>query len=224
MSFLLLAGLLAQVNVAARDVDVPSFDGQRLSATYYSPGTPGPGVMLFRNCDQRRASMDSFAKKLRARGVHVIVHDYRGGQAPGRSWQETRTEDATHIHRWLLSQPGVDSTRLAAVGGSCGVQVTLDFAIARPSGLLGVVILSGPSSDANRAFIANTPLLAVLGGTSRAEGGERSGFIQPVVAASKHPASRMVMVPTGHGMEILDVDAEFAASVLTWLSERLKRP
>ena len=149
---LCLAGAFLQLAssppVDVSDVEIRSFDGARLAATYYDPGEPGPAVLLFRNCDQGRAGLDGFARKLAARGAHVIVYDYRNGQAAGRSWQETRSADADRVLAWLSSKPGVDHRRLGAVGGSCGVALALDFAASHTEQIKGLVILSGPSDSA----------------------------------------------------------------------------
>ena len=222
---LLLAGIVIQMAapraVDVRDVEIPSFDGVRLAATYYDPGRPGPGVMLFRNCDEGRASMDGFARKLAARGAHVIAYDYRGGLASGRSWEDTRSGDADRVHAWLASQPGVDRARLGAVGGSCGVTLALDFAAGHPAQMKGIVILSGPSDSAQRAFIARTPHIAVLGAGS-VEEGAAVGYIEPVIKASANSASRMfVLHGAGHGTNILKGSAEFETTALDWLEARL---
>lgn len=222
---LLLAGVVLQLAssrlVDVSDVEIRSFDGARLSATYYDPGKPGPGVLLFRNCDQRRASMDAFARKLASRGAHVIVHDYRAGQVAGRSWQDTRSGDADRVLGWLSSQTGVDHARLGAVGGSCGVTLALDFAAGHARQVRGIVILSGPSDSAQRAFIARSPHIGVLGAAS-VEEGAAVGYIEPVVKASANKASRMVVLHgAGHGTEILKGSASFEATALDWLSDRL---
>ncbi len=118
-SVLIFTGIMVRLpfspSVDVQEVSIRSFDGSPLAATYYDPGKSGPGVMLFRNCDQRRASMGAFARKLAARGAHVIVYDYRGGEAAGRSWSDTRLGDAERVHEWLASQSGVDRTRLGVL-------------------------------------------------------------------------------------------------------------
>jgi dienelactone hydrolase len=220
-NLLVLTGIIVQLAVSpaidVRDVKIRSFDGLELGATYYDPGKIGPGVVLFRNCDQRRMSMDGFARKLAARGVHVVVYDYRGGQASGRSWTETRSGDAGRVHEWLASQSGVDRTRLGAVGGSCGVALALDFAASHAGQVKGIVILSGPSDSAQRAFVARTPGIAVLGAAS-VEEGAAVGYIQPVVEASTNKASRMVVLHgAGHGTGIFQGSASFEATALDWL-------
>ena len=215
------AQLVASFTDGVRDVRIPSFDGLQLVATYYAPGTPGPAVVLFRNCDQGRASMDGFARKLAARGAHVVVYDYRGGEAAGRSWRETRSGDAERVYDWLASQPGVDRTRLGVVGGSCGVALALDFATSHAAQVKGIVILSGPSDSAQRVFIARTASIGVLGAAS-VEEGAAVGYIEPVVRASTNRASRMVVLKgAGHGTEIFKGSASFEATALDWLDRRL---
>ncbi|MBW8769416.1 MAG: alpha/beta hydrolase fold domain-containing protein [Gemmatimonadetes bacterium] len=221
---LAVIGIVAQLVVASsgvHDVRISSFDGVQLAATYYAPSTSGPAVVLFRNCDQGRASMNGFAGKLAARGAHVIVYDYRVAEAAGRSWRETRSGDADRVYDWLASQPGVDRTRLGVVGGSCGVALALDFAAHHAEQVRGIVILSGPSDAAQRAFIARTPSIGVLGAAS-VEEGAAVGYVQPVVAASTNRASRMVVLRgAGHGTEIFKGSTSFEATTLDWLDERL---
>ena len=215
------AQLVASFTDGVRDVRIPSFDGMQLAATYYAPGAPGPAVVLFRNCDQGRASMEGFARKLAARGAHVVVYDYRGAQAAGRSWRETRSADADRVYNWLASQPGVDRSRLGVVGGSCGVALALDFAVSHAEQVKGIVLLSGPSDSTQRAFIARTASIGVLGAAS-VEEGAAVGYIEPVVRASTNRTSRMVVLKgAGHGTEILKGSASFEATALDWIDRRL---
>ena len=220
--FLLLLQLAAAQPLQVRDVHVPSFGGVTLMATYYDPGKAGPAVVLFRNCDQGRAGVDAFAKRLAARGVHVIAYDYRQGEAAGRSWRDTRNEDADRVHDWLVSQPKVDRSRIVGIGGSCGVSLTLDFATRRTSSVRGIVILSGPSDSSHKAFIARTPSLGVLGAAS-VEEGAAVGYIESVVKASSNSASRMFALHgAGHGTDILRGSANFGETALDWILERLE--
>ena len=227
-TILVLTGIIVQMAASPsadmRDVGIRSFDGVQLAATYYDPGKTGPAVVLFRNCDQGRASVDAFARKLAARGAHVVVYDYRGGEAAGRSWSETRSGDANRVYDWLASQPGVDRTRLGVVGGSCGVALALDFAASHAEQVKGIVLLSGPSDSTQRAFIARSSSIGVLGAAS-VEEGAAVGYIQPVVRASSNKASRMVVLHgAGHGTEIFKGSASFEATALDWLDRRLARP
>jgi len=209
------------MTVAPRDVAIPGFDAVPLQATYYDPGTRGPAVIIFRNCDRDRSSLDPFATRLSARGVHVITWDYRSGQAKGMDRRGTRIWDADAVFAWLAAQPKVDAKRVVAIGGSCGVSLALDFTGRHAAEVRGVVILSGPSDSAHRSFIARTPGLAVFGGASQAEGAAVP-YIDSVVTSSRNPNSRMVApADGGHGTEMLTRTGEFEATVVSWILRSL---
>ena len=217
LTFALLAVASA---VSAQDVAIATRDGAALQATYYSPGKPGPGVVVFRNCDQPRSAVDGFAATLRAAGVHVIAYDYRDGLAPGRGWLETRYDDIAVIHDWLVSRPGVDSTRLASVGGSCGVQLALQFARVYSPRVRAAIIMSGPSSREQRAFVAGATGLAVLAVASAGENSEQN--VKPVADASRHPSSRLIVLPgRSHGTNMLSDPTGLDTIALRWLTREL---
>ena len=58
------------------DLDVAAPDGAKLRATYYSPGRPGPGILLLHQCNRDRKAWVSLAGALASRGVHVLALDY----------------------------------------------------------------------------------------------------------------------------------------------------
>ena len=205
----------------AQDVAIPARDGVLLQATHYSPGKQAPAVIVFRNCDQRRGSVDAFALKLRDAGAHVIVYDYRSGLTPGKDWLETRLEDAGAIHDWLVRQPGVDSLRMATIGGSCGAQLALQFAMIAAPRVKAAIILSGPSSDDAKAFVARAPHLAVLAVASAGENSEQN--VKPVADSSRNPHSRLVVLPgRSHGTNMLVEPTGLDATALAWLTARLE--
>src|SRR5262245_20074044 len=77
-----------------RPIEVLSVGDVRIGATYYDPHKPGPAVVVFRNCDQVRASVEEFGRKLSAAGVHVVTFDYRETAAPtGFTWLSIKSED-----------------------------------------------------------------------------------------------------------------------------------
>lgn len=204
-----------------RDVMIETSDGGRLAATYYDPGRSGPAIVVFRNCDQPRASVDQFARKLASRGLHVVAYDYREGNPPaGKTWRAWRSDDAGDVLRWLSAQPRVDSDRVVAVGGSCGSILALDFAAKQSRRTRGIVVLSsGPPDSAMKTFLAKTPALAILGGASSAENSE--GNMDALVKSSKNAESRLVVIPTGHGTEMLKESLEFETAVIDWIAARL---
>ena len=208
---------------AQREVRIAASDGYALEATYYDPGKPGPAVILFRNCDQNRQANHAFAEKLRDRGIHVVSYEYRNGVIAGRDWQGTRADDAKSIRAWLALSTSVDTARLGAVGGSCGVQVALQFAMAFAPHVKAAVILSGPHSQEQRAFVARTAGFSVLAVASEGEGSEQ--YMKPIAQASRHPQSRLVVLAgRSHGMLMLSDATGLEPEVLRWLTDRLANP
>ena len=210
------------VGAQQREVRIVASDGYSIEATYYDPGKPGPGVILFRNCDQNRQANDAFARKLRDRGIHVVSYDYRNGVIAGRDWQGTRTDDAKSIRAWLASSTAADTARLGAVGGSCGVQVALQFAVAFAPHVKAAVILSGPHAEEQRAFVARTSEFSILAVASEGEGSEQ--YMRPIAQASRHPQSRLIVLKgRSHGMLMLSDDTGLEPGVLRWLTDRLAK-
>ena len=206
-----------------RDVAIAGSDGYAIEATYFDPGKPGPGVILFRNCDQKRQANHAFAEKLRDRGIHVVSYEYRNGLIAGRDWQGTRADDAKSIRAWLATTTAVDTGRLGVVGGSCGVQVALQFAMAFAPHVKAAVILSGPHSEEQRAFVARTTGLSVLAVASEGEGSEQ--YMKPIAQASRHPNSRLIVLEgRSHGMLMLSDATGLEPEVLRWLMDRLTNP
>ena len=207
--------------LSPRDVAIETSDGGRLAATYHDPGRSGPAIVIFRNCDQQRSSVDRFARKLAARGLHVVAYDYRGGNPPaGKTWRAWRNDDAGDVFRWLSAQPRVQGDRVVAVGGSCGSTLALDFAANHPRQTRGIVVMSmGPPDSATKAFLAKTPTLPVLGGASTAENSVPS--LDALVKSSKHAQSRLIVVPTGHGTRMLEESPELESAAIDWIAARL---
>ncbi len=220
-----------------QEIEIKAPDGVALKATYYSPEKPGPGVMLFHMCNRDRSSWDAFAQQLVSRGVHVLAWDYRGfGQSGGEQvprmplaevvqvWRKSWGADMRAVHNWFVAQPGVDESRMAAAGGSCGVFMSLLYAESFAPHVKAAVILAGPSEARLRDFVARTESFAVLGGVSKEETGPAQ-MIQEVVSASKNPHSKMLRLENaGHGTDMLAKDADLSTTVVTWLVERLAVP
>src|SRR5690348_16324982 len=92
----------------SRDVQIAGRDGFSIQATYYDPGRRGPGIVLFRNCDEQRTNVDAFARKLMDRGFHVVSYDYRPSLISGEDWFHTRASDMGSVRNWFVSRPNVD--------------------------------------------------------------------------------------------------------------------
>src|SRR5690242_13556927 len=98
------------------DIEITAGDGAKLKGTYSSPGKPGPGIVLFHQCDMNRHAWTSMMAALRERGVHALAIDYRGTgdnrDVPNEYGK--RAADADAVLAALTAMPGVDQAHIAA--------------------------------------------------------------------------------------------------------------
>jgi len=200
-----------------RDFDFPAADGARLKATYYSPGKPGPGILLLHQCNMNRQSWNALATALAERGVHVLTFDYRGyGDTLASGGRQNLEPDIDSAMVTLAAQPGVDKNRLAAGGASCGVNNAVQ--LARRSGQVkALLLLSGPTSTDGLKYLEAHPALPIFAAASSEEGLAVSS-LTAVVASSKNPASLMrVLDRAGHGAPMFDAAPALLPAVLDWV-------
>src|SRR6266481_3849575 len=129
----LLFAACASGQMKKQDADLTAQDGVKIKVSYYSAGKPGPGVLLMHQCNRDRTSWDVLATQMAEVGIHVVALDYRGyGESGGERFlslpPDKRTAevlkwpaDIDLAYQYLLSQAGVDKTRMGAGGASCGV-------------------------------------------------------------------------------------------------------
>ena len=204
---------------AARDLDVMAEDGARLRATYWSPGRPGPGMVLLHQCNMDRRAWTELGAALAARGVHVLAIDYRGhGDTPRGNQRDSDVDSALAA---LVARPGVDGARLGAGGASCGVRNAV--MLARRSGKIrALMLLSGPTPDEGIAWLRAHPDMAIFGAASAAEDFAVKS-LQAVVATSKHPATTMrVQRKAGHGVPMFAADSTLMPAVTDWVARVLR--
>ena len=216
---------------AARDVDIHAFDGVTLKATYYSPGKPGPGVMLFHMCNSTRKAWAGLGEKLASRGFHVLALDYRGYGDSGDQRSENRDElfaivnalwpgDIDAALALLTAQTGVDRERLGAVGADCGVHQAVQLA-RRHREVKTLVLLAGDTDWAGEEFLAATPGMPLLGSAS-ADDGAAVEEMKWLLGFSAFPKNRMIEYPRGGlGTEMFAVRADLEPTIVDWLDEHL---
>jgi dienelactone hydrolase len=204
----------------AHDVDVPAADGTVLKGSYFSPGKPGPAILLIHQCNMDRHAWDTLTPDLVAAGIHVLTYDQRGfGTTGGRADQEKSAGDADAALAYLMGKPDVDKSRIAAGGASCGVTWSAALASRHPE-LKALVLLSGWADDRSRAYIAATPALAVFG--AAADYQSDATDIRQAVAASKHPQSlAKIARGGGHGVAMFASDADVKPALVAWLRGQL---
>jgi dienelactone hydrolase len=238
-----LCVLLAAPELSAQskpvNVDLTS-EGATLKGSYFSAGRPGPGIVLFHQCSggASRRLWDSLAGDLVTAGFHVMTFDSRGfGETRGAlppppppsgaaasadRWGVTPfpIADGLAALNYLKSQKGVDATRLAAGGSSCGVTDASNLAAASPD-IRALLLLSGTPSLRGFTHIQETPALAVL--AVYAEQDMMGTPIAKVVPASKHPQSMTRAYPGAeHGVALLTTQPDLKATIVKWLASRMK--
>lgn len=218
-------------DVQKKDVDIKAADGTNLKATYFSSGAPGPGMILLHQCNMDRHAWDGLAQDLAGAGFHVLTLDFRGfGESGGktsdaterRSMQQKWPGDVDTAFTFLTSQKGVDKTRLAAGGASCGVTQSSDLA-ARHHEIKALMLLSGQATEATRAYLSSSEL-PVFGAASEGDTNAAKG-IQEAVGASKNPHSTLkIYNGTEHGVPMFAKNAELEPMIVAWLKAQVMVP
>jgi len=226
---------LVNVGTAANgpvDVTLQGPDGVALKATYFSPGRPGPGIMLLHQCNADRTSWASFAAKAAERGYHVLALDYRGYGESGGDRFDTFQEQQPVIDQkwpgdidaafdWLISRDGVDRSRIGAAGASCGVNQSLLLARRHPE-VKTLVLLSGGSTPPAREYLRQTPGLPVFAAASRDDGDAVNGM-KWILGWSRNADNRFVeFQAAGHGTDMFDVERGLPPMILDWFDARLR--
>ena len=217
---------------AARTIDLKSPDGIALKASYFSPGRPGPGLLLLHACNRDRSSWNGLATAAAARGFHVIALDYRGyGQSGGTKSDDPQQQrwiadrewpgDIDAAYAWLTSQPGVDKTRMGAAGASCGVDQAVQLARRHPE-VRTVVLLSGGLTANGREFIRDSAWLPIFGAASQGDGGAVE-TMRWAMGWSRNPTNTFVEYQAaGHGTDMFAVEKELQPQILAWLETHVR--
>jgi dienelactone hydrolase len=229
ISVLVLASVWASAETQKKDVDIKAPDGANLKGTYFSPEHPGPAILLLHQCNMDRHAWDGFASDLASAGFHVLTVNYRGygdsaesttDAAARRALQPKWPADIDAMFAYLLAQKGVDKSRVAVGGASCGVAQSTNLAV-RHHEIKVLIELSGPATDEARAYVAQTPSLAIFGAVSQGDTDYVQG-IRDLLAASKNPQSQLHLYPgIEHGAPMFAKNAELEPLIVSWLKTQL---
>ena len=224
----------AAAQPAPEAVTLKAPDGLALKGTYFSPGKPGPALMLLHQCNQDRASWAGFAAKAAARGYHVMTLDYRGyGESEGPRIDTLSDEERGRVmtQLWpgdidaafdhLMSRPGVDRARVGAAGASCGGGQSVFLASRHPE-IRALVLLSGGTARGPREYVARATGLPVLGVASL-DDGQAVTQMRAVTGGSQHPATRFVEYQrAGHGTDMFRVEPGLEPMMLDWFDAHVR--
>jgi dienelactone hydrolase len=228
----LVAASPAQTSGASQVIDIKAPDGVILKATYYPAAKPGPAVMLFHACNRDRSAWKAFAEEAAGRGFHVLALDFRGyGESRGsrgdnelqQTWIASREwpADIDAAWTWLMSQRGVDKTRAAAAGASCGVNPAVQLARRHPE-VRTVVLLSGGLTPETREFLRDSPGLPIFASASRGDAGIVD-TLRWAVGWSRNPANTFVEYKAaGHGTDMFAVEKDLPPQILKWLETNVR--
>ena len=213
----LAAGLSAQ-----KAVDIKAADGANLKASYFSPGRPGPAILLLHQCNMDRHAWDGLAKDLSAAGFHVLTLDFRGfGESGGeRSQRDKWPGDADAAFAYLLSQKDVDRNRVAAGGASCGVTQSSDLAARHPE-VKALMLLSGTASDAAKSYLTAHSSIPVFGAASDGDTSAAKGIKEAVESSKNSHSTLKIYSGTEHGVPMFAKNAELEPMIVNWLKTQL---
>jgi dienelactone hydrolase len=165
---LFMAAFANSQTLPQKDADILAADGTKLRATFFSTSKPGPAVLLLHMCNTVRKSWEPVAKELSEKGINALTIDNRGfGESGGPRFEgaspdvlkelnEKWPKDFDAAYDFLVAQPGVDKTRIAVGGGSCGVRNAVGVAERHPE-VKALVLLAGDTDLAGIAFISQHP-------------------------------------------------------------------
>ena len=217
---------------APQAVTLQGADNVALKATYYPAGRPGPGVLLFHDCNRDRSAWTALATAAAARGYHVLALDYRGfGESAGQRLENPQDQqqqidtkwpgDLDAAFSWLTAQPGVDRQRVAAGGASCGVNQSVHLARRHPE-VKTLILLSGPVNPAGRQHLRSASWMPIFAAASH-DDGDALATMRWVLGWSRHPANELVEYKTaGHGTDMFAAEKALQPAVLDWLDRHLR--
>lgn len=239
--FFLLLSLLVFTNLASaqtssrKDVYISTPDGIRLRASLFSAEKPGPGVILLHMCNTTRKSWEPVAVKLSGKGINALTIDNRGfGESGGPRFEgaspdvmnqlnEKWPSDFEAAYRFLISQTGVDKTRIAIGGGSCGVGNAIKLAEGHAD-VKALVLLAGGTDIAGIKFIAQHPERPIF--TAAAADDEYNPatleLMRWLSELSGNPRTRFSGFKEGrHGTEIFGPHPELVGQIVDFLVDTL---
>lgn len=150
----------SEVLVDAREVTLTTSDGLSLGA-WWVPARPDHAVTVLVASGNagNRALRAPLAEALTARGLSVLLFDYRGYAGnPGSPSEEGLVRDAEAAYDFLTTEAGVPAGRIVYLGESLGAAVVTALATRHPPAGL---VLRSPFVDLAAVAREHVPVLPV---------------------------------------------------------------
>ena len=210
-----------------KDVTITAADGFALKGTLYSAGKIGPGILLLHQCNADRQIYDTLGTMLSAAGYNALTLDFRGfggsknAQYPDlASARDKMPADVDAAFKFLTSQDLVNKTVLGAIGGSCGVNQTIQAARRHPE-IKTLVLLSGGTDADGEAFVKNAGKMPIFGAASE-EDTNAAASIKKIVGLSTNRDSQFTMLKgAGHAASMFEKEPDLQADIVIWFRTNL---
>ncbi|MCH2336547.1 MAG: alpha/beta hydrolase, partial [Pseudomonadales bacterium] len=127
---------------------------------------------------------------------------------------------------YLVSQSGVDASRMGVGGASCGGMISADLAVRRANAVRALMLLSSPPSSNAIQNVAENGKLAVFAAATNQDPITRGVAVtlETMVSGSRNPNSVVrVLVGTEHGLPMFSSDPTLRTELLNWLKAQLLR-
>lgn len=222
----------AGASAPGRPVSLKATDGMNLAATYFPAAGPGPGILLFHQCNRERSTWNALAAELASKGFHVLTLDYRGyGESGGtpytqltfpqqRSVGQKWPGDVDVAFEYLRSQPGVRPDVFGAGGASCGVNQSIQLSRRHPE-VKSLVLLSGNTNLEGRKHLQSAPTLPIFLAAADDDGGAVEGMAW-LDATSGNAANKFVEYKTGgHGTDMFKAHPDLPKMIVAWYEATL---
>ncbi|WP_447003017.1 alpha/beta hydrolase [Saccharothrix isguenensis] len=149
----------AEVLGGGRDVTLTTSDGLRLSAWYFPVDSARATVLVAPGNAGNRRLRVPLARALTARGLSVLLLDYRGyGGNPGDPTEAGLALDVRAAREFLVGDAGVPPERVLYFGESLGSAVVAELATEHPPAGL---VLRSPFTDLASVGSLHYPFLPV---------------------------------------------------------------
>ena len=215
-------------------VSVPARDGLSLHGTLYRASGRAPLVLMFHQCNRSgpETGYEGLGRRLAAAGMHAFALDSRGfGRSVNAQFSDFRSRseetaahwpaDADAVLRHLGGRPGIDTSRMAAIGASCGVDQAVHLAGRWPA-VRGLVALSGslqPAADSAFTAMRRLPAFIVF---ADEDGYNTPPSMRAMYATARDQRSRLINYRGAlHGTPLLAADPALEPAVTAWLGSLL---